>query len=139
MPKSEEAKNKQEPAATEKKKKAEPMSFRLDEDMRKAVEDMCAQEKIPVGVLVRQALQNYIGSPARQRGQVLRSLAITRDEIEKARAAGVIPEDTAARLQGNLEDGQETVKAQKLPRKSKPFRFPQAPIIGQLLWGNDEQ
>jgi len=143
MPKPEERKTNPKPDAipavpAAPKPKAETIGVRLEEDLRKDVERICVEEKIPTAVLIRQAVQNYVGNPNRQRDQVLQSMAITRAQIERAQVAGVIPEETAARLLQELEDGRRTVKAEKRPRNPAPFRFPQAPFLHRLLWGDEE-
>jgi len=139
MAKTEERKNNQPPdvAPPEKKRKAEATGVRLDEDVRKDVERICAQEGIPFGTLVRDAVKSYIGNPARQHGEVLRSMAITREQIERGKAAGFVPAEAADELLEKLEEVEQSVRDQKPAPKRKPFRF--RPPLNLLALGEDEQ
>lgn len=139
MPKTQEPKNNQPPdaAAAEKKRKSDSTGVRLDEDVRKDVERICAQEGIPFSTLVQDAIKSFIGNPARQHGQVLRSMAITREQIERGKAAGFVPVEAADELLEKLEEVEQSVRDQKPAPKRKPFRF--RPPLVLLSLGEDDK
>lgn len=105
----------------EKKHKADPKGVKLDLDLQKDVDRICAAEGISFGRLVQDAVRAHILNPARQRGLVLRSLAIARQEIEKAKAAGILPveavEDFLQQLQGILVGAQSPSTKTRKPSR----------------------
>jgi len=124
----------------EKKLKADPKGVKLDADLQKDVDRICAAEGIPFGHLVNDAVRAHVTNPVRQRNLVLRSMAITRQEIEKAKAAGIVPVED---VQEFLEQLQETVAGVKSPpgKKRKSFRLPPPlpTLVKRALFGEDDK
>lgn len=122
----------------EKKQKADPKGIKLDVDLQKDVDRLCAAEGITFGHLVQDAVRAHITNPARQRNLVLRSMAITRQEIEKAKAAGIVPVEDVEEFLGQLE---ETIAGVKSPpnKKRKVSRGWGPPLLTTLLDTDDDK
>lgn len=99
----------------EKKQKADPKGIKLDVDLQKDVDRLCAAEGITFGHLVQDAVRAHITNPARQRNLVLRSMAITHQEIDKAKAADILPVEA-------VEEFVEQLKRDIAGAKSPPTR-----------------
>lgn len=112
-----------EPAA-KKPPKGDSRSVRFDDDLQKDVERVCSDEGIGLPELVRDAVRAFLVNPARQQQQMLRSVAITRGQVERARAAKVIPVETADELIEKLDEFEAAAQASNPGRKRKTFRFP---------------
>lgn len=131
--------NPKEPAEPATKKiKGESRSVRLDEELQKDVDQVCADEGIALPELVRDALRAHLVNPARQGQQLIRSVAITRAHVERAKAAKILPVETAVELLEKLDEFEAVAQGSNPGRKRKPFRF-LPPLLFRTLLDKDDK
>ena len=123
-----------------KKTKGEARGIRLDDELVKEAGQVCAEEGIALPELVRNALRAHLQDPTRQRQQVLRSVALTRSQVERAKADGAMPTETAEELLEKLGEFEAVAQgANPGPKpKRKRFRFPPWPFPTLLSWGSED-